>query len=640
MPPRRYVAFAAPLILFFWLMIYQIPSQSFAQVVTQSNGEFAQAQATMQASAALNVELVAINNGPKQVGQTVTFTAVVLSGPTHNLTFYWDFGDGNTEKGRVVQHTYAQVGTYKATVIASDGIHGTQAETYVQIVPPPPPPDPVQPIEGLMATGNSPTIAGNPTNFVATIKRGTFVSYEWDFGDGHKQIGGSSISHVYDLPGDYPVTVTASNSKGKVVYPFWVWIFDAPPRGLRIVGPAEGNIDEPATFIATIEGGTDVKFEWVFSDGNIWNDPNPDRLVRKSSRTHLFQDARLHSVTVFARNNAGTISAKATILIKDKLPTIVTIDSNSPVVLGDPMEFTAFVRSNTAVVGEWRWGDGFSEQAKLTAGTENSPIKEFRASHVYTRDGNFVVTFFARNSGGVVSKESIVSVIPVGGFVPVPVVLSYQAPQLRAGQTITFSVPLDIQKYGCRWDFGDGTISEFPSKPIVAHAYKTAGSYLVVARCRLSVNPGEEFEGKLIIYIGVDLYMPLLRDPRPSPTPTSGGPGAPAGEPTVLPTPTATATITPTTTPIPPETATPTATATETLTPVPVETPTATPTETPTVLVIETATETPTETPTPPVIETATETPTATPTLLLTEPTAETPTETPTTIPGGTIPQP
>jgi PKD repeat protein len=632
MPPRRYIVFAAPLLLFFWLMIYQIPNQSLAQVVTQSNGEFAQAQATMQAAPALNVELVAINNGPKEIGQTVTFTAVVLNGPVNNLTFFWDFGDGNTERGRVVQHTYSRIGTYKATVIASDGVHGTQAETYVVITDRPTLPDPVVQIEGLTATGNSPTIAGNPTNFVATIAQGTFVSYEWDFGDGHKQIGGSSISHVYNLPGDYPVTVKASNSKGHKTYPFMVWIFDAPPRGLRISGPTSGNIDGAATFTATIEGGTDVKFEWVFSDGMIWHDPNPDRLVRKSSRTHIFQDARLHTVTVFARNRAGIISAKATILIQDRLPTIVTIDNNSPVVVNTPMNFSAFVRSNTGVEGEWQWGDGAVGPARLVAGTEDLPIKEFRGDHPYTNEGSYIVTFLTRNSGGMVSKQTIVSVLnPLDGAtppIPPPAIpLSYQAPQLRAGKTITFSVPLDLQKYECRWNFGDGTVSEYPSKTIATHVYQTAKTYLVVARCRLSITPAGEFEGKQIIHIGVDVHLPILLDPRPSPTPTAAGPGFPGGEPTVLPTPTATATETPTTTPVPPATATPTATTTETLTPVPVETPTATP------LVIETATETPTATPT--------ETPTATPTIDLggTIPQV-TPTETATLDPGGTIPQP
>lgn len=654
MPPRRYVVFAALVTLCFWLLIDQLTSPSFAQVETQGATEFAQIQAIVQASDALNVELVAVNNGPKPVGETVTFTAVVFSGPA-NLTFYWDFGDGKTDKGRVVYHSYAQPGTYKATVIASDGIHGTQVETYVKIDPPRPTPDPCQPIEGLMATGNSPTTAGNPTNFVATNTSGPCTSYEWDFGDGSKQTGGSSISHVYNLPGDYPVSVTASNKWGSKVYPFMVWIFEAPPRGLRVVSPTEGNVDEAITFNATIDGGTDVKFEWAVSDGRIWSDQNSDRLVRKSTFTHVFSTPGLHSVTVFAKNDTATLSAKVTILIRDKLPTIVTIESNSPVIIGSPINFTAFVRSNTLVEGEWHWGNGIVEPAKLTAGTENSPIKEFRASHRYTSEGSYIVTFFARNSGGVVSKQLIVSVN--SGNRPFVISISFQAPKLRAGQTITFSVPLDTQKYNCRWDFGDGTIIDFPAKTTVSYVYKIAKSYLVIGRCRESINPTNEFEGQLIVHIGVDLYMPILQDPRPAPTPIPGGSGI-SGEPTGQPTPTATATETPTPTatatetatmtPVPVATPTATETPTETATPTPpiietaTETPTATPTETatPTPPGVETATETPTETPTPPLVETATETPTATPTLAVVETATETPTETPTVGPGGTIPQP
>jgi PKD repeat protein len=42
---------------------------------------------------------------------------------------------------------------------------------------------------------------------------GTIVTYEWDFGDGDGATG-STVSHSYDEPGDYEVTLTVTDNDG------------------------------------------------------------------------------------------------------------------------------------------------------------------------------------------------------------------------------------------------------------------------------------------------------------------------------------------------------------------------------------------------------------------------------------------
>ncbi|HLU53056.1 MAG TPA: PKD domain-containing protein, partial [Acidimicrobiia bacterium] len=42
---------------------------------------------------------------------------------------------------------------------------------------------------------------------------GSIVSYEWDFGDGNADTG-ESVTHVYDEPGDYTVTLTVTDDDG------------------------------------------------------------------------------------------------------------------------------------------------------------------------------------------------------------------------------------------------------------------------------------------------------------------------------------------------------------------------------------------------------------------------------------------
>jgi PKD repeat protein len=65
---------------------------------------------------------------------TTTFTAVVTGGT--NISYTWDFGDGSTATGPVVNHVYASTGTYTVTVTAVNPVSSVQVETIVVVIQP------------------------------------------------------------------------------------------------------------------------------------------------------------------------------------------------------------------------------------------------------------------------------------------------------------------------------------------------------------------------------------------------------------------------------------------------------------------------------------------------------------------------
>ena len=75
--------------------------------------------------------LTAANDGPTFPGVTILLTAAVSSG--NNVSYAWDFGDGNIGSGRVVSHQYAAPGTYTATVTATNSVSQETAVTIVQV---------------------------------------------------------------------------------------------------------------------------------------------------------------------------------------------------------------------------------------------------------------------------------------------------------------------------------------------------------------------------------------------------------------------------------------------------------------------------------------------------------------------------
>jgi chitinase len=147
--------------------------------------------------------LTAANDGPTVFGNPTQLTATITNGD--NVTYEWDFGDGDSDTGAVVSHQYAAPGTYTAEVTATNSVNQETATTIVHVD---------EAISGLTAANDGPTVLGNPTELTATITGGSNVTYEWDFGDSTSG-SGPVVSHQYTAPGTYPAEVTATNSLGQ-----------------------------------------------------------------------------------------------------------------------------------------------------------------------------------------------------------------------------------------------------------------------------------------------------------------------------------------------------------------------------------------------------------------------------------------
>ncbi len=77
--------------------------------------------------------LQASSDGPTALGNATTLAATVATG--NNITYSWDFGDGSAAAaGAQVAHTYAQAGTYTATVTASNDLGDVTASVEVEVL--------------------------------------------------------------------------------------------------------------------------------------------------------------------------------------------------------------------------------------------------------------------------------------------------------------------------------------------------------------------------------------------------------------------------------------------------------------------------------------------------------------------------
>ena len=101
--------------------------------LTVTDGEGASATTTRSVEVTANNAPTAIATASDQKvmeGDVVHFTGSASSDPDGDeLTYAWDFGDGTTATGEVVQHAFATMGKYVVTVTVSDGFGGTSTDT-------------------------------------------------------------------------------------------------------------------------------------------------------------------------------------------------------------------------------------------------------------------------------------------------------------------------------------------------------------------------------------------------------------------------------------------------------------------------------------------------------------------------------
>ena len=249
--------------------------------------------------------LTASNDSPTQLGDPTGFTASVVEGT--NVSYEWDFGDGESGNGSTPTHIYPDAGTYTATVTALNNVSSAFTTTHVTITD--------IPISDASATNDSPTQLDQTTTFTASVGTGSNVSYEWDFGDGDSGSGITS-THIYPNTGTYTATVTALNSVSDDVATTTVTITDIPISGLSADNDSPTQVDNETNLTSAVLAGSNVSYEWDFGDGITGTG---------SIVSHQYPAVGYYTATVTATNTVSTDFITTTVTVKDRISTTMKL---------------------------------------------------------------------------------------------------------------------------------------------------------------------------------------------------------------------------------------------------------------------------------------------------------------------------
>ena len=135
---------------------------------------------------------------------TVVFNASESSDVTSSVSSYsWDFGDGNTDTGKVVSHSFETPGDFNVVLTVADGAGNTastSSSVKVHDITPPSVNFNWSYVNSDGDTVNFAAIEGVPVSFNAGLSgdnSGASLSYEWDFSDG-TNMQGKEVTHTFE----------------------------------------------------------------------------------------------------------------------------------------------------------------------------------------------------------------------------------------------------------------------------------------------------------------------------------------------------------------------------------------------------------------------------------------------------------
>lgn len=367
------------------------------------------------------------------------------------LTYFWDFGDGDSSLLANTLHMYQDTGFYDIRLYLSD-VNGCDTSVFI--------PQMVE-IRELIADFEADTMSAPcPPLAVGFSALGTFphtgITWAWDFGDGatSSQV---SPTHVYTTPGVFTVRLIVSTPSGCADTMIWqdmITVFG--PSTTFTFDPKSGCPGTEVNFMATSPEDS-IVYEWIFGDGNTTLGQNA---------SHVYAAPGFYIPVLRVEDNTGcqifTI-APDTITIFE--PPVAEFNSNTAVICDSGSVTFVDQSFGDASIIAWNWdfGDGGTDTVKFP-------------THYYQQLGSYDVTLIITSSEGCMDTLLVpdyITVVPS----PKPTILAVDSlgcsPLAVSFQTLANGHPFPLTDYV--WDFGYNNGTSTLAQP--SFSYLPAGTY-------------------------------------------------------------------------------------------------------------------------------------------------------------------
>ncbi|MCK4613769.1 MAG: PKD domain-containing protein, partial [Thermoplasmata archaeon] len=444
---------------------------------------------------------------PTSPGENMYFTGEDSSDPdtsdTPKLTFFWEFGDGNSTNGMFVSWHYARPGSYTVNLTVTDDNGAFDIDSFtVNVLNRAPVADGGEDVEAVKGTD----IQFDGSASYDQDPSGTIINWTWDMDNGDI-LYEETFTYNYTIPDTYTVTLVVRDNNGQdsEADEIIVVIGNELPFNLSIDAPETANESESINITGSAEPPDNLTYSWDFGDGNISTQQNP---------SHTYENEGNYTIKLTVSVGEVEASLTQTIEVANIKPVASFTPSKTSAKTGKEIEFDASASldvADTTLTYAWNFGDGV-----IGYGMETS--------HAYALPGVFPVTLTVNDgtddSEPVTKDITIMTIEPVASF-------TLSTNKTETGEVVVFDAS-DSTGVGLTytWDFGDNSTA---NGIVVTHKYTKKGTYNVTltvfdgttqkgAQKRITITKGAapptEEEGGIgmlgLAAIGLSIFLLIL----------------------------------------------------------------------------------------------------------------------------------
>jgi large repetitive protein len=396
------------------------------------------------------------------------------------LSFFWEFGDGNTSTLPVVTHVYDKGGSYTVRLTAKDdsGL-GCDTGTITQVVKVNTPPKAYFELPKIICLSDEIVLDASKTKDDTS----TNLTYSWDLGDGQKAEG-VKVKKRYTKGGTYKVSLLVDDNEKSSCST------DSLSHVICVNTPPVANAGTDIDICHD-----DLKSEYkVTLDGSGSHDADNDKLTylwdlgdgtqkHGAKVTHIYEKPGRYNATLTVDDGVGSacsISRDSIVVDLNKSPIAHIQTRDSRICVGDEVIFdgsASLTEDGEKLNYVWDFGDG-----KTANG--------IKVTHVYTKGGKYYPRLTVDDARGTRCSKAIATVVADVNTAPVA---RLDGPRIVCiGKSVEFDASSSVDPDGDAlkyyWSFEDGTQRQGGQK--ASHTFKTGG----VQTVRLTVDDGRGYE--------------------------------------------------------------------------------------------------------------------------------------------------
>lgn len=375
---------------------YKIPGVYFVTVTVCNNVSFNNDTVHVEVQEPVGVAKIE-SNGSKvlELKQVYLFSANISGS---KVRYLWDFGDGTTQLGKSITHSYNRTGHYAVSLKGWNDVSFHEARLNVTVK---------RRLQGLAINASRTVVPLNGSvSFSATLLAGTAIRYSWILCDRCTPIPGSStISYTFRSVGTFNVIVTAENEIGCLQDSIFIYVLEQI-EGLQI---SSGDLVDDTYFPtnktlqlqAVVRDGTNISYSWTALKGS-----HPVQMFNGRVFSLTVLEADVYVIHLKATNMLGGVTINKTIEFMEEVGVLKPAASPNPAPVNTSINLTVSISTGTGLVYTWYLEDNISVSSA-------DPF----VTHSFQSPGAKIVTFVAENKFSVANATLVVYVQePVAGL--------------------------------------------------------------------------------------------------------------------------------------------------------------------------------------------------------------------------------